>query len=117
MRLHHREFLGAERSGLQQDRVGDGDLPQVMKHAALIEEIAVFGSEALSSADRLRIAANTLGVMDRVPVACLDRASKGEQHSLRRIEPLTERALAEQHLGANEQLLRVEGFAQVVVRS
>src|SRR5207253_296300 len=88
-----------------------------MEHPALIEEVAVFGSEALGSADRLRVAANTLGVMDRVPVACLDRTSKGEQHSLRRIEPLIQRALPEQHLGADEQLLRVEGLAQVVVRS
>ena len=88
-----------------------------MEHPALIEEVAVFGSEALGSADRLRVAANTLGVMDRVPVACLDRTSKGEQHSLRRIEPLIQRALPEQHLGADEQLLRVEGLAEVVVRS
>src|SRR5207244_12479640 len=86
-----------------------------MEHPALIEEVAVFGSEALGSADRLRVAANTLGVMDRVPVACLDRTSKGEQHSLRRIEPLIQRALPEQHLGADEQLLRVEWIAQVVV--
>src|SRR6266566_953848 len=59
-----------------------------MEHPALIEEVAVFGPEALGSADRLRIAANTLGVMDRVPVACFDGTSKGEQHSLRRIERL-----------------------------
>src|SRR2546421_11175409 len=88
-----------------------------MQHAALIEEIAVFGPEALGSAARLRIPANTLGVMDRVPVACLNRTSKGEQHSLRRIEPLIQCALPEQHLGADEELLRVEGLAQVVVRS
>src|SRR5256886_2962481 len=88
-----------------------------MEHPALIEEVAVFGPEALGSTDRLRISANTLGVMDRVPVACFDRTSKGEQHSLRRIQPLVQRALPEQHLGADEQLLRVEGLAQVVVRS
>src|SRR5437870_11852289 len=88
-----------------------------MEHPALIEEVAVFGSEALGSADRLRVAANTLGVMDRVPVACFDRTSKGEQHSLRRIQPLVQLALQEQHLGADEQLLRVDGLAQVVVRS
>src|SRR5438309_8829863 len=117
MRLHHREFLGVQRSRFEEDRVGDRDLSEVVEYPALIQEFAILRREAVRRADRLRIAPDTLGVMDRVPVTRLDRAGEREEHPFGGFEPLVQRSLPQKHLRPDEKLLRVEWLAEVIVRS
>jgi hypothetical protein len=116
MLLHPRELRGRKRSRLQQDGVSNRDLAEVVKDAAVIEELAVLCPETACRAHCLRVATDPLGVMDGVPVARLDRAREREEDALGRVEPLVQRAVSQKHLRADEQLLGVEGLAQVVVR-
>src|SRR2546428_13960707 len=64
---------------------------------------------------RLREATDPLRVMDGVPIAGLHRAREREQDALGRVEAPVQRALVEQHLRANQELLRVERLAQEIV--
>src|SRR5438034_8424453 len=64
---------------------------------------------------RLREATDPLRVMDGVPIAGLHRAREREQDALGRVEASVQRALLEQHLRANEELLRIERLAQEIV--
>src|SRR5204862_4422169 len=114
---HHRELFGIQRPGLEEDRVGDRDLSQVVEYPALIQELAVLRREAVCPADRLRVTADALGMMDRVPVTGLDRAREREEHPFGGFEALVQRALPQKHLRPDEKLLRVERFAEVILRS
>src|SRR5256885_13899413 len=115
MRPHLRELGRRERTRLQEYRVGYRDLAEIVEPAALVEKLAVLGRGAMRRAHRFGVAADALRLMDRVPVPRLDRAREREEHALGRVEPLIQRALPEEHLRTDEELLRIERLAQVVV--
>ena len=86
-----------------------------MEDATLVEELAILRIEPVRRADRLGVAAHALGVIDGVTVTRLDRACECEEHALGRVQPLVQLAVPQEDRGTNEELLRVERFAQVVV--
>src|SRR5439155_5272848 len=112
---HRAELSRGERTRLQEYRVRYRDLAEVVEDASVIEELAVLVRETLSRTHRFRVPADALGVMDRMAVPRLDRASEREQHALRGVEPLVQRALSEEHLRADEELLGIERLAQVII--
>src|SRR5206468_2829223 len=95
-----RHLVLGEAPGLEQDRIGDRDLSEIVKHATLVQQLAVIAAEPEKGPDLLRIPADTLGVVDRVAVARLDGAREGVEDILRRVEP--------RHVDVEEDEIRLD---------
>ena len=115
MRSHHRELVFGEGSRLQQDRVGDRDLAEIVEDPALVQQRRVLVVQAVGGSDRLRVATDPLGVVDRVAIARFDGPREREEDALGGVEPGVEGAVLQQDLGANEELSRVERLVQEIV--
>ena len=75
--LHQRPLLGRERGGLQQDRVGDRELADVVEERGVAEQVELRLGEAELAADRERELLHAARVAGRVRVARVDR--RGER--------------------------------------
>ncbi len=80
--LHDRALLGGERAGLQQDRVGDRDLADVVQRRGVAEPLAELAVEAGLLGQQRREAPDPLDVRAGVLVAELDRHRQAP-HGLR----------------------------------
>ena len=80
--LHDRALLGGERAGLQQDRVGDRDLADVVQRCRVAEPLAELAVEPGLLGEQRREAPDPLDVRAGVLVAELDRHRQAP-HGLR----------------------------------
>jgi hypothetical protein len=72
MILHDRALGAGERPGLEQDLVGDPDLPNVMEWSGEADQLAVTGVEAQAARDQGRAVSDALHVLAGLTAAELD---------------------------------------------
>jgi hypothetical protein len=86
MLAHDARLLRIERAVIEQHRIGDGNLPDVVEKAAALERSEIAAIQSERGAQFRGVVGEALTMPVRRGIARFDRGAQAEDHRLRRFE-------------------------------